>query len=193
MSYGVYCGKISEKALSMNPIMPAPLVTKPSEAPLTLLPGAVSLEEAKNGGSTITRDFNRVAGGSTALSFGLVLGALASLRDDASGFGFQWSGGTAPAFVIGALLGWVYWNLVSRSAMRRASPALRVASSLVALGGVGAFLYPLRFAPAGNLAEALQGLAMVAVLLAFLGFMLWRIKGYFDHDAAQAGGAAADQ
>jgi len=136
-------------------------------------------------GSRNERDLVRIASGSTALAFGVALGSLQSLRHDAAGFSFQLSFGTAVAFAIGAVIGLLYWKLVTRSATRGASPLLRAASFLLLLGGVGAFLYPLRFLPAEKLPDVYKGLAIAAVALSLIGFILWRIKRFLDQDSAR--------
>lgn len=151
-------------------------------------PGVASDSVEKTGParSKNERDFLRIASISTALAFGTVLGSMASLRKDASAFSFQFSGETLVAFGIGAVIGFLYWKLVSLSAILKTSLLLRVASSLLLLGAVGVFLYPLRFLSAEKLAEVWQGLAADAVVLSVLGVILWRIKRFLDRDSTQA-------
>ncbi len=146
-----------------------------------------SVEETGPPRSKNERDFLRIASISTALAFGAVLGSIESLRKDGSGFSFQFSGKTLVAFGIGAAVGFLYWKLVSLSAMHSASRLLRLSSSLLLLGAVGVFLYPLRFLSAEKLAEVWQGLAADAVVLSVLGVILWRIKRFLDRDSARAG------
>jgi len=149
-----------------------------------------SVEETGPPRSKNERDFLRIASISTALAFGTVLGSMTSLHKDASAFSFQFSGKTLVAFGIGAAVGFLYWKLVSLSATHRASRLLRLSSSLLLLGAVGVFLYPLRFLSAEKLAEVWQGLGADAVVLSVLGVILWRIKRFLDRDSARAGIAA---
>jgi hypothetical protein len=146
-----------------------------------------SVEETGSPRSKNERDFLRIASISTALAFGAVLGSIESLRKDGSGFSFQLSGATVVGFMAGAAVGFLYWKLVSLSARHRASRLLRLSSSLLLLGAVGVFLYPLRFLSAEKLAEVWQGLGADAVVLSVLGVILWRIKRFLDRDSARAG------
>ena len=132
------------------------------------------------------RDLLRIASISTALAFGTVLGSMASLQQDGSGFLFHFSGGTVIAFMVGAAVALLYWKLVSLSEARGASRLLRISSSLLLLGAVGVFLYPLRFLASEKLAEVRQGLVAAALALSLLGFILWQIKRFLDRDAIRA-------
>jgi hypothetical protein len=140
-----------------------------------------------NADSNSDRDLLRIASVSTALAFGAVLASLEALYRNTSGFAFHISLRTLAAFVIGGAVGLVYWKIVTLGATGRASKLLRPASFLLLLAGVGAFLYPLRFLSKERLIEVFQGLATVAVALSLVGYILWRIKGFLEQDAAQTG------
>jgi len=129
------------------------------------------------------RDFLRIASISTALAFGTVLGSMASLSKDASAFSFQFSGKTLVGFGIGAVIGFLYWRLISVSSALKTSLLLRMATVLLLLGSVGVFLYPLKFLSAEKLAEVRQGLGADAIVLSLLGLILWRIKRFLDQDS----------
>ncbi len=141
-------------------------------------------------GSKNERDFLRIASISTALAFGTVLGSMASLHKDAAAFSFQFSGKTLVGFGIGAVIGFLYWKLISVSATLKTSLLLRVATLLLLLGSVGVFLYPLKFLSSEKLAEVRQGLGADAIVLSLLAIILWRIKRFLDRDSAPAAIAA---
>jgi hypothetical protein len=132
------------------------------------------------------RLFFRIVSYSTGLAFGGMLAALESLYNDGSGFSFHVSVGTLGAFAMGFVAGLVYWRIVLLASRERASLLLRTASFLLLLGGVTAFLYPLRFVPVEKLSEIFKGLATATVALSLVAFMLWRLKTFFDQDAAKA-------
>jgi hypothetical protein len=133
----------------------------------------VKESESKN-----LRIFFKIASISTALGFGCAAASTASLRSSSVGFSFQISPGTFVAFFIGAAIGMVYWKLIARSSM-----AARVGSLLVGLAGLGLFLYPLRFVPAGNLHDLTIGLLIAAGALTVVGVLLWKIKRYLEADS----------
>ncbi len=102
----------------------------------------------------------------------MVLGWIASLSRDASGFALHVSARTLPAFLAGAVVGLVYWKIVALVASGRRVWLLRAASGLLLLGAVTAFLYPLRFVPREALPDIAQGLGGAVVVLSMIGFMV---------------------
>ena len=138
--------------------------------------------EKSDSESRSSRDFYRIASLGTALGFGAAAASTASLRSSPVGFSFQLSPATFIAFAVGAAVGLIYWKLVASN-----SKAARRASFLIALAGVGLFLYPLRFVPAGNLHDLIIGLILAACALSIVGFLLWRVKRFLDTDSQQSG------
>jgi FtsH-binding integral membrane protein len=138
--------------------------------------------EKSDSESRSSRDFYRIASLGTALGFGTAAASTASLCSSSVGFSFQLSVATFVAFVVGAAVGLIYWRLVASN-----SKAARRASFLIALAGVGLFLYPLRFVPAGNLHDLIIGLILAACALSIVGFLLWRVKRFLDKDSQQSG------
>jgi FtsH-binding integral membrane protein len=128
--------------------------------------------------SRSTRDFLRIASASTALAFGCVAASMASLRGSAAGYSFEITVWTFVAFAVGALVAWWYWRLVAKNPR-----AARRASWLLALAGVGLFLYPLRYAQSDKLLEVAEGLGLAFCALAIVGWLLWRVKRFLDKDA----------
>jgi hypothetical protein len=119
---------------------------------------------------------------STALGLGGMFASLQALYLDASGFSFRLSPGTLAAFAMGSAAGLVYWKIVSHDGMDGKSRLGRAATILLAMAGVAAFLYPLRFVPAEKMREIAKGLATAVVALSLVGFMLRRLKRFFDAD-----------
>jgi hypothetical protein len=135
--------------------------------------------------SKSSRDFFKIASLGTALGFGAAAASTASLRSSPVGFSFQLSAATFVAFMVGAAVALVYWKLVASN-----SRAARRASLLIALAGVGLFLYPLRFVPAGNLLDLIIGLILATCALSLVGFLLWQVKRFLDTDSQQADAGA---
>jgi hypothetical protein len=143
-----------------------------------------NVAEKTDSESRSSRDFFKIASISTALGFGAAAGSAASLRSSPVGFSFQITVVTFVAFAIGAAIALVYWRLVASN-----SKSARRASLLIALAGVGLFLYPLRFVPAGNLHDLAMGLILATCALSIVGFLLWRVKRFLDTDSQQADAA----
>jgi hypothetical protein len=135
--------------------------------------------------SRSSRDFFKIASLGTALGFGAAAASAASLRSSPTGFSFQITAGTFVAFAIGAAIALIYWKLVASN-----SKAARRGSFFLALAGVGLFLYPLRFVPAGNLHDLAVGLILATCALSIVGFLLWRVKRFLDTDSQQADAGA---
>jgi hypothetical protein len=131
------------------------------------------------------RDFVRIAAASTGIAFGAMFAAIDAFHWDASGFAFRFSSRVVIAFVIGAIVGLFYWNLVSRDGARPSSLLSRAVTVVLLVGAFGACLYPLRYVSPETLSEVLQGLGTAMVALTFLGFILWRIKKSLDQDAIE--------
>jgi hypothetical protein len=132
-----------------------------------------------------SKTFFRFASISTAIGFGCAAASTESLRSNPAGFSFQITVGSFVAFAIGAAIAIFYWRLVAHN-----SPAVRRFSFLVALCGVGLFLYPLRFMPSRNLPELAIGLVSATLALSLVAFLLWKVKCYLDRDE-QRGDAAS--
>jgi hypothetical protein len=137
--------------------------------------------EKSDSESRSTRVFFKIASLGTALGFGAAAASTESLRSSPGGFSFQITAGTFVAFAVGAAIALVYWKLVASN-----SKAARRSSFLLALAGVGLFLYPLRFVPASNLRDLTVGLILAAGALSIVGLLLWRVKRFLDKDSKQA-------
>jgi len=119
--------------------------------------------------------------GSTALGLGCMAAAIQAVRRDAAGFRFQVSWGTLVAFAVGVAAGFLYWKLAAKSLL-----AARLGTAFLLLSGVGGFLYPLRFVPADKLADTAIGLGAATCAISTVAFLLWKLKRFFEADAAAA-------
>lgn len=132
-------------------------------------------------------DFFRVATVSICLSFGVMIASLQALQPSTAGFSFKITGGTWVAFVLGAVLSYGYWRLASQPATTPGRRLFRrICTWLLMLSGVGALLYPLRFLPAERLPDVAIGFTCAVVVLSFVGYLMWRLKKFFDQDEEQS-------
>lgn len=121
--------------------------------------------------------FKWVVVGSSALGIGSLFASLTVLQPTDHGFDFRWSVYTPIAFLVGAILAWLYWRLVFRLALRNAEPALtsrRLKQAVVGLLilGIFAFLYPLRFVAEERRTDVLIGLGAAVAALSTVGWMV---------------------
>lgn len=130
--------------------------------------------------SVNTRNFMRIASGSTALGFGCVGAAAVSLRADLAGFSFQVTIWTFAAFFAGAALGVFVWRPAARGR------TVARMGFLILTVGIVAFLSPLRFAPRDKRVDILIGLTVAVIVISTGGYLIWRIARFLDRDAAQA-------
>jgi hypothetical protein len=119
----------------------------------------------------------RVASICAAAALGGAGASVESLRSTASGLSFQVSLGTVVGFIIGTAIGLLYWHIAANSAV-----AARRGSWVLAIAGVGLFLYPLRFVPAEKLPEIAIGLSTAAVALSIAGILISRVGRFLDGD-----------
>ncbi|HWY78609.1 MAG TPA: hypothetical protein VN281_23540 [Verrucomicrobiae bacterium] len=129
------------------------------------------------------KDLFKVMKFSTALAFGALLASLESLRSSPAGFSFQLSYKTLLAFLIGAGIAMAYWSLVLRCGAVARRTGVVVGTILLALFGIGAFLYPLRFVPREKLPDILIGLGLAACALSGVGGLLWGARRFLNADS----------
>jgi ABC-type uncharacterized transport system permease subunit len=128
-----------------------------------------------------SRSFFIIVRGSTALALGCMAAVLEALRRDADGFTIHVSAGTFVAFAAGFAAGLYFWKMAARSLL-----AARVGIALLLLAGLGGFLYPLRFVPSDKRADIATGLFVAACAVSTGAVLLWKMKRFFDKDAAAA-------
>lgn len=130
--------------------------------------------------------WSRFARVGVALSFGFMAGSLQALTRDAAGMRFQLGVWTVIAFLIGATLGWLYWDMAMRmnTDAEHSSPRARrrfvVFTLLLFVGAFASYLYRLRFAPSTSSGEVAQGVVMAFVVVGGLGVILWRIVRFLE-------------
>jgi hypothetical protein len=139
----------------------------------------ISVYEAPEPDSALSRAFLKIVIGSTALGLGCLAAAVEALRQDTGGFAFHVSAGTFVAFAVGLAAGLYYWKLAAKSPL-----AARVATAFLVLAGIGGFLYPLRFVPSDKMGEIATGLGVAACAISIGAVLLWRLKLFFDADDA---------
>jgi hypothetical protein len=130
----------------------------------------------------------RVVTGSTALGFGCMFASLEALRPSPTGFSFEFSLRTVIAFVCGGAWVFPFWRfLFKNSQVSGRKLTIIWVGGLVALAvlGIGAFLYPLRFVPKERLPEIRTGLITAFFALSGVVGLLWGAKRFMDSDEKQ--------
>ena len=128
----------------------------------------------------------RVVALATALGVGVMTAAVYAVRIGPDGTTIVLDAGVLVAFVVGVLLGFVFWRLLLK--WKPVAPGTRQSSRttafavVVILGGFALFLYPLRYVSRGKLIEILIGMAAAAAVLLFVGWMFMRVKRGLDAD-----------
>lgn len=140
---------------------------------------ALTAREPAGPGADVDESFMGIVSWSTALCSGAMLASIQSLYKDAAGFAFHITPATVAAFVIGTAVVLTYWRVAPMSLLIR-----RLSSLVLVFAGAAAFLYPLRFLPGEKMHDLFQGLAAAAVALSLGAFFLWRLKRFFERDAA---------
>lgn len=125
------------------------------------------------------RLFRRIATAATALGFAAVLGSVACVQPaEGQGLEFQWHWFAVLWILLGAAAGWRLWHLLWR-AQTDPRPAARRAlvryGIVLAVGGLLVFAYPFRFVAPQKFRDVLTGLGAAALVLAFVGWMLYRL------------------
>lgn len=130
------------------------------------------------------KTLRRIVVVSTGLAFVSGFGALAALdADGQNGMRFTWHWKVIPWMLAGAIGNWRVWATVLDSA-DGGSPAdktkFQVCCGLLIAAGLGAFLYPIRFADQSRWNDIAQGLIIAVVVLGAVGFMIYRLARFFD-------------
>ena len=118
-----------------------------------------------------------------ALAFGFMGGSLQSMTRDAEGLRFHVSLWTVVAFLVGAAVGWLYWEMamkMSAQSSPRARRRFAFLTVLMFLGGFASYLYRLRFAPRTSSWEVAEGALMAFLVVGALAFIMWRIIRYLE-------------
>jgi len=120
-----------------------------------------------------------VLGSSLAAGFGT-----ASLEALQPNFSFRVSLKTLGAFIFGFATLYIYWRILFHPSKGPGWKWLRIsASALLALGGVAAFLYPLRFITPGKRQDVAVGLAIAFCALLGVATLLFWCRRFLENDA----------
>ncbi len=127
--------------------------------------------------------WSRFARVGMALAFGFMAASLESLTRDAQGMRFDVGVWTVVAFLVGAAIGWFYWEMamkMSDQSSRHARRRFIVATVLLFISGFASYLYRLRFVSRGSSSEVAEGVVMAFVMVGAIGFVMWRIGRYLE-------------
>jgi len=121
-----------------------------------------------------------------ALAFGFMAGSLEALTRDAQGMRFDIGVWTVIAFLIGAAVGWFYWEMAMKmnTDAEHSSPKARrrfiAVTVLLFISGFASYLYRLRFVARSSSWEVAEGVAMAFVVVGVIGFVMWRVGRYLE-------------
>ena len=127
--------------------------------------------------------WSRFARVGMALAFGFMAGSLQAFTRDAEGIRFQLGVWTVIAFLIGAAIGWYYWDMAMKMSERSSTKARRrfiAFTVLLFAGGFASYLYRLRFVSRTSSGEVAEGVVLAFVVVGALGFIMWRIGRYLE-------------
>lgn len=130
---------------------------------------------------------------SSALGMGGVVSSLTLLGRGPHGFEFHWTNLAIPAFVLGALISTGYWWIVFRmsSQTTRGGPRfLGLASLVMIVLALIAFLYPVRFIPQQKRADVIIGLAVAVFVLGTIGYIIHTIVRWLEQESEEDDSAA---
>jgi hypothetical protein len=129
--------------------------------------------------------WSRFARVGMALAFGFMAGSLESLTRDAEGMRFRLGVWTVIAFLIGAAMGWYYWEMAMKMS-ERSSPGARRrfvwVTVLLFAGGFASYLYRLRFVARSSSAEVAEGVVLAFILVGGIAFLIWRIGRHMEKE-----------
>jgi hypothetical protein len=129
--------------------------------------------------------WSRFARVGMALAFGFMAGSLEALTRDAEGMRFRLGVWTVIAFLIGAAMGWYYWEMAMKMS-ERSSPGARRrfvwVTVLLFAGGFASYLYRLRFVARSSSAEVAEGVILAFILVGGIAFLIWRIGRHMEKE-----------
>ena len=127
-----------------------------------------------------TRAFFRIAAAGTSIGLGCMAATMEALRGRENSFAFEFSLRTLAAFAGGVAVGLIYWKLVTKGRW-----TARLASVALAILGLGAFLYPLRFVPPNVLKELAKGFIPAAFAITVVVAMLVAAMRFMEADSRE--------
>lgn len=118
-----------------------------------------------------------------ALAFGFMAGSLEAMTRDAEGLRFHVGLWTVIAFLVGAALGWFYWEMAVRMSSDSSARAKRrfvIFTALMFVAAFASYLYRLRFAPGTSAGEVAQGVVLAFVVVGGIAVVMWRIVRFLE-------------
>ena len=129
--------------------------------------------------------WSRFARVGMALAFGFMAGSLEALTRDAEGMRFRLGVWTVIAFLIGAAMGWYYWDMAMKMS-EQSSPGARRrfvwVTVLLFAGGFASYFYRLRFVARSSSAEVAEGVILAFMLVGGIGIVIWRIGRHMEKE-----------
>ena len=127
--------------------------------------------------------WSRFARVGMALAFGFMAASLEALTRDSEGMRFQIGIWTVVAFLVGAAIGWFYWEMAMKMSDASTPHARRRfiwVTVLLFVSGFASYLYRLRFVSRGSSGEVAQGVVLAFAMVGAIGFVMWRIGRYLE-------------
>ena len=130
--------------------------------------------------------WSRFAQVGMALAFGFMGGSLEALTRDAEGMRFDLGVWTGIAFLVGAAIGWLYWEMAMKMNIdpEHSSPRARkrfiVVTVLLFAGGFASYLYRLRFVARSSSWDVAEGVILAFIVVGMIGLIMWRIGRYLE-------------
>lgn len=127
-----------------------------------------------------SRDLRQIIIYGSSVGVGAAAASLEALRPH---YLFEFSGRTLIAFVLGAAVLWVYWQIVFSEREGRAWQLFRrLATFGIIAGGLVAFLYPLRYIAPTRYPELATGLCAAIFALSGVAIMLLLCRRFFEDE-----------
>ena len=132
------------------------------------------------------RDLRQIIIWGSSVAVGAAAASLEALRPH---YVFEFSARTVVAFAVGMGVLWVYWQILFNESNTPGWRVLRrVATAVVGIGGLTAFLYPLRYIAATRYPDLATGLFAAIFALSGVAILLLLCRRMFeDDDQAGAG------
>jgi hypothetical protein len=136
------------------------------------------------------RDLRQIIIYGSSLALGAAAASLEALRPH---YEFVFSTRTGLAFFLGAGVLWGYWQILFHPDNRRHWRLVRgLATAVVGVGGLAAFLYPLRYVAASRYPELATGLFAAVFALSGVAIMLLLCRRLFEGDPENEAGNPGD-
>lgn len=130
-----------------------------------------------------SRRLNQIIVFGFSWAFGILFASLEALRPSSVGFALQFSWWTLFTLLAGTAVMLPCFQIIAFSTHTRHR---RAVLGFVALLGIAAFFYPLRFVPREKMGAVLTGLAAALVALSCVAGALVMLRRFFERDDKQS-------